>query len=98
MCKKRVFFLAYLMTTLLACSTSSQLTPAKSTEIADSVEATRHCFEICNSALPKGWYIEKIKVSYGNRPKSCREKIEALQAEIDDLQFELDKLQSECSE
>lgn len=98
MFSKYFYLLIFLMTALLACSTSSQLTPIKSNEVADSYAAARYCFEKCNSALPEGWYVQRLNIRYGDRPKSCKEKIEALQVEIDNLQFELNDLLDECPE
>jgi len=98
MSSKYFYFLSFLVSALLACSTSSQLSSNKSDEIIKSIEAARFCFKECNSALPKGWYIQRLKVAYGDRPITCNDKIEALQAEIDDLQMELNKLLTDCSD
>jgi hypothetical protein len=96
MSSKPFCFLMLLIIAVLSCSHLSEPIPSTSTDAAALHKAVEYCTKCCDAALPKGYYVQELTVSYGPQPTSCEDRIQALESEIFDLESELDELRDKC--
>ena len=53
-------------------------------------------YDVCQNAVPPGFYLSRLRLLTGPIPRTCQEKIEALENEIAELESERDQLLSNC--
>jgi hypothetical protein len=97
MLKNLFYFICVFLVAGSGCTTYTNQNTSKSPQVP-IYDDVQNFFNICNDAVPHGWYIKRLTLTSGPQPRTFQGKIDAIQSEIDDLEMELMELQDKCGE